>query len=253
MVCRMLSEPVARVELTPFGGVMTYAAGKSPSKGVKGFCVAAAGPVSNYILLLSLALPPVQQSLGTQLAQDAASANFAMLFLNLLPVLPLDGGSMVFSIGYYFFPAAKLITFLSHCGMFCGAVMLGLAVYGAAALGVVNCSLVIIGGYLIVCARRSRGNMLAENLYAVIQERKEKGKELRCIHAYAVAQNTMLLELLEPMDRAECAFFAFEDDNGWHLLDEKTVCQLMLCDPMLTAAQAFAKMSGKAAKKPTES
>ena len=237
---RLLGERIARVELTPFGGVMTYAPGKSPSKGIRGVCVAAAGPLGNELAVLAASAPPVQQILGYDGTQAFIMANLAMLCLNLLPVLPLDGGSIVFSIGYYLFPAGRLIALLTTCGMVTGLGLVLLALYGLILLGTLNCSLLMIGGYLMLCARRSRAEVLAQNLYTVVQERQENPEGIRALRLYRVPQDIRVQALLELMERAPCAAFVFEDAQGIHIVGEKDVCRLLLDTPSLTLAQVWA-------------
>lgn len=249
---RLLGERIARVELTPFGGVMTYAPGKSPSKGIRGVCVAAAGPLGNALALLAASSPSVQRVLGYDGTQAFIMANLAMLCLNLLPVLPLDGGNIVFSIGYYLFPAGRLITLLTTCGMVTGLGLMLLALYGLVLLGTLNCSLLMIGGYLMLCARRSRAEVLAQNLYAVVQERQESPEEIRALRLYRVPQDIRVQALLEPMERAPCAAFVFEDAQGIHIVGEKDVCRFLLDTPSLTLAQVWSekrKPGGETQKK----
>ena len=240
-VSRLFGEQIVKVELTPFGGVMTYALGRSPSKGIRGVCVAAAGPLGNELALLAAAAPPVQRVLGYEGTQACIMANLAMICLNLLPVLPLDGGRIVFSIGYYLFPAARLIALLTACGILTGLGLVLLALYGLIILGTLNCSLLMIGGYLAFCAGRSRAEVLAQNLYAVVQERLENTEEIRALRLYRVPQDIRLQALLEPMERAPCSAFVFEDAQGVHVIGEKDICRFLLEKPSLTLAQAFAQ------------
>ncbi|MCI7705188.1 MAG: hypothetical protein MSP08_12740 [Clostridiales bacterium] len=238
---RLLGERIAQVELTPFGGVMTYAPGKSPSKGIRGVFVAAAGPLGNALALLAASSPSVQRALGHDGMQAFIMANLAMLCLNLMPVLPLDGGNIVFSIGYYLFPAGRLIALLTTCGMVTGLGLALLALYGLIMLGTLNCSLLMIGGYLMLCARRSRAEMLAQNLYAVVQERQENPEGIRSMCLYRVPQDIRVQALLEPMERAPCAAFIFEDAQGIHIVGEKDVCRFLLDTPSLTLAQVWSE------------
>lgn len=249
---RLLGERIAKVELTPFGGVMTCAPGRSPSKGIRGVCVAAAGPLGNELALLAASAPAVQRMLGYDGTQAFIMANLAMICLNLLPVLPLDGGNIVFCIGYYFFPAGRLLLLLTACGMLAGLVLVLIALYGLILLGTLNCSLLMIGGYLMLCARRSRAEVLVQNLYAVVQERQESTEDIRTMRLYRVPQDTRIHALLEPMERTSCAAFVFEDASGVHVVGEKDVCRFLLETPSLTLAQAWAakrKPGGETQKK----
>lgn len=233
----MLGDQFASMELTPFGGMMAYAPGKSPHKGLRGVIIAAAGPVANYLLLLLL--PKLSYILRHETIRQLANANLAMLCINLLPALPLDGGRIVFSIGYYLFRVAALISLLTTLGVLVGILMIVLAFYGAVRLQLLNLSLVIVGGYLILCAVQSRASMLADNLYAVVQERSHATGQIRRAALYDVAPDTRLHELLEPMERAAAAAFMYEDAQGRHLISEKQICQALMQRPSATIAQTI--------------
>ncbi|MGN0995799.1 MAG: hypothetical protein ACI4PG_02730, partial [Candidatus Ventricola sp.] len=231
---KLAGETLRSVELTPFGGVITY--GGSPRKGWPGFAVAAAGPLSNYLAMLLA--PSASCVLGTELTRAFVQANLAMLCINLLPALPLDGGRMVFSIGYYLLPVSALITVLTRLGIAAGALMLGMAGYGLYMLGQLNGSLVIVGVYLMLCAARSRHVMLAENLYAVVQERCGRQDEVRRVHLFRVPAQTPLYALLDPMERTTACAFVYEDETGEHVVGERQLCLALLRNP--TEAIAYA-------------
>lgn len=235
----LFKEPIAEIELTPFGGVMTYAPGAIPSKGLRGAFLSAAGPLGNELGMLGAAA--AHRLLGTEWTQNLMLANLTMLLLNLLPVLPLDGGNLIFSIGYYFFHAAKLIRFLSVCGVAAGLGLWLLAFYGLAKLGIINCSLLIIGGYMMICAVKSRNMMLAQNVYAVVQERQAEMPEgVRRIQPFSVAPETRVQALLAPMARVPCAAFVIKAAGETHILSEQEVCRMLLAHPSLTIEEAIA-------------
>lgn len=246
-VGRLLNEPLAEIELTPFGGVMTYVPGAVPSKGLRGVLLSSAGPLGNELGMLGAAA--AYRLLGTEWTQGLMMANLTMLLLNLLPVLPLDGGNLIFSIGYYFFPAAKLIRFLSVCGVAAGLGLWLLAFYGLAKLGTINCSLLIIGGYMMVCAVKGRTMMLAQNVYAVVQERQmERPDGVRRIQPFCVSPETRLQALLAPMERVPCAAFIIKNDAGTHILSEHEVCRMLLAHPSLTIEEAISIANEKPEK-----
>lgn len=251
LASRLAGETLRSVELTPFGGVITY--GGSPRKGLPGFAVAAAGPLSNYLAMLLA--PSVSGVLGAEITRAFVQANLAMLCINLLPALPLDGGRMVFSVGYYLLPVSALITALTRLGMAAGALMLVLAGYGLHRLGQLNGSLVIVGIYLMLCAARSRRVMLAENLYAVVQERCGKQDGVRHIRLYRVSAQTPLYALLEPMERTAACAFIYEDETGEHVVGERQLCLALLRDPAESIARAplLAEDSRKKADSPDKS
>ena len=90
-----MGERIESIELTPFGGIIHYSSGASPHKGVKGVAVAAAGPLANYALIGLMSFPEMQLFLPYYFIRQVILMNAGMMFLNLLPVLPLDGGRIL--------------------------------------------------------------------------------------------------------------------------------------------------------------
>lgn len=221
-----------RIELTPFGGVMEYASGKSPDKGVKGALTALAGPASNCMTLMVLSDLGRFVPLSAAMCRAVAMSSFAMLCVNLLPVLPLDGGRLLFSIGYYFFPVLPLIKALSGCGIALGSVCITGVAYGAWRYSDINLSLLFVGGYMIYCARQCRVSMIAENMIAVIQERRIRNAEIRCLRAYSVSKHTELRRILSLLDQSKDAVFLCEDTNGVSVFLEGQIYKELLRNPV---------------------
>lgn len=102
---KWFNERIEMLDLTPFGGVITYASEKSPQKGLKGCIIAAAGPIGNYGMILLLTQPFMQSLIANELLRQSVIINLGMMLLNLLPVLPLDGGLyLCFARGIICFP-----------------------------------------------------------------------------------------------------------------------------------------------------
>jgi hypothetical protein len=76
-----------------------------------------------------LTLPPVkwQTEIGLDVLSLAASINFKLLCVNLLPALPLDGGQMAYAIARTQGDAAEMRQFVLKLGMF---VSIGLVLFG---------------------------------------------------------------------------------------------------------------------------
>lgn len=224
-----LGEAIASVELTPFGGLMTYR--QSPSKGLKGVLVALAGPLGNYAILLLFSIPAVQEAAGETLGHRVIIANLSMLLLNLMPALPLDGGRLLFSLGYYLFDVSHLTAFLCVLGMALGGGLVLLGIYGAIHYGILNASLPIVGFYLMACAKRTAPIMLAENLYTVIQERLMRRNVPVCLSLFQVPAEMRLCETLSLLSRTHAAAFFVEKAGKTHIISEQAVCQAMLKEP----------------------
>lgn len=85
---------VAQIELTPFGGSMQIPLIEAlPAK--KAFFLSCAGPLCNLIFLLFSLLISSHLSCWHPFLLRFIQCNAVMLCINLLPVLPLDGGRML--------------------------------------------------------------------------------------------------------------------------------------------------------------
>lgn len=234
-----LHEPVERVELAPFGGVMICAPGRTLSKGLRGAALSAAGPLASYLLVVVASSAPAQRLLPATLIRPIVQCSWAMLLLNLVPALPLDGGGIVFSLGYYLFGVTSLTTLLCGLGALLGVCMLVMVVFGVWRLGILNLSLVMAGGYLTLCAIKSRDALLTQNLFAVIEERLRETDCCRKMTAYRVPGNTPVVALLPWLSRTRCSMFWVESDaDALVPLDERAVCRAMLASPRMKAREA---------------
>lgn len=240
VAARFLGESFSAVELAPFGGVMTYAPLHSPAKGLRGMILAAAGPLANELTLLLLGMAAQNSRLSTlvegELLRQMIGANAAMLVINLLPALPLDGGRIVFCAGYYFFGISGLSLLLCASGAVLGLALCAASVYGALTLGTLNLSLIIVGGYLSLYAVRARDSLLGENLYAVVHERLQSSGP-RAVQAVLlrVHAETPLYALIPQMAKTRACAFLLEDESGaqW-LLGEHSILLALLENPSQT-------------------
>lgn len=241
LAAKWTGERFSRVDITPFGGVMTYERGISPSKGIRGMLVAAAGPVGNYLLLSLLGAAGRRFSIPEAWLHQMIMANAAMMMINLLPALPLDGGRVIFCAAYYVTGISPLLRILTALGVALGGALAALGIYGAMKLGTVNLSLLIVGGYLIVCAASSRDALLGENLYAVLQERSAAPDDRASrLTLYRVSLKTPLYTLLGVMDRAPACAFLVEGEEEIRLVSERAFLRALLADSGATIADALA-------------
>lgn len=177
LAARACGARLTRVELTPFGGVADYdGAGLSPAREA---LTALGGPLAS---LTGLAL-------GMR-APAFAAMNAALLAVNLLPALPLDGGRALRAALYPRIGRARSTRVLASAGEAAGVALTGLGVY-AAAKGHLNPSLFLCGAYLFYQALREKETP------ALLIARALHGRQARLARAgmlpvkwFAVAEET---------------------------------------------------------------
>lgn len=228
---KLLHEPIACVELAPFGGVMHYQTGSTPGKGLRGAALALAGPVGNYAMILMVSrLCPNPDA---ELWRCIVVANLTMMLLNLLPALPFDGGSVLFSLGYYLFDVSRLIGFLSLMGVLLGMALCALACAGMLLYGTLNLTLLVVGVYVMHYARGCKGELLAQNVYAVVSERLHKRQTPSRVAVYMLNGDEQLYSLITWLCREEgtTAFLVRQEGRGYALLGEEQLCRALLAEP----------------------
>ena len=235
---RMLGETIALIELTPFGGVMYRPDHAVSLKGLRGLIIALAGPFANYAFILFSNSLLLYGALHEETMRTLLMSNMVMMCLNLLPVLPLDGGQAVFCVGYYLFQVAGLISFLTIMGMVTGLMLTACALYGLLKVGMLNCSLVIIGVYLIKYARRLQENIRAENLYTIVQEKLESQPEgIKPVRFLDIPQDMPLYAAISCIDSRTSTIFVVQEKEKIRFVGEKEVCVGMLRKPDLLFKQ----------------
>ena len=238
IACKIANEQIDQLELTPFGGVMTYKPGSISSKGLKGVFVHAAGPIGNYSALVLCAFL-AHSNIRPDFLYSMLAANISMLLLNLLPVFPLDGGHIVFCLGYYIFSISRLVSTLSSMGIIVGFIGILVSVYGLVFKGLLNCSLLIVSIHMMITAARQRYTMLAENVYTVVQERMNEFIRAKRVVQYQVAPDITLFELIGYLKQNVSVCFSFYDHACIQMLHEQAFCQALIAKPDATVREAF--------------
>ena len=226
---KLFGERIERLIIAPFGGVMECNAEQSGKKGFAGVCIAAAGPLANYMIILLLTV--MKWPAKADWMREMLIANLSLLAINLLPVIPLDGGKVLFSLLYYVMGVGLIGRILSAAGVLLGVGMVLLGVYGWAFFSTINLSVFIVGFYIAIYAWRGKESLLIENRYAVLQERQMCRSGAR-VTIRMVDRTTPLIDVIRWMDKKERLLFLSMDEHAAPLLiGERCVIQTMLQEP----------------------
>ena len=107
-----------------------------------------------------------------------------------------------------------------------------LAGVGFVLYNILNISLIIVGVYLIRCARRSRNDMMAQNLYALIYETKASSSRQRKAEIYIMTGNEKLYSLAGLLGKAKAPLFLIEQEGrAPFMIQDTTILQALLDEP----------------------
>ncbi|MCL1964511.1 MAG: M50 family metallopeptidase [Firmicutes bacterium] len=143
------------IELMPFGGVarMDTTLALRPAEEI---CIALAGPFASLLFCL---LTAAGKWTGYA-AQDFLRSNLSLALINLLPALPLDGGRALRAALTARLGRAHATKLFVRVGVALGVLILALGVWAAAA-GVVNPLLFLMGAYLAYAALKEKETLAA--------------------------------------------------------------------------------------------
>ena len=228
----LLHESFSSIEFTPFGGILSYQTGKSSLKGLRGLMIAASGPLANCLMIQTVSMLPPSQGFLLNIQKKLLVVNASMFLLNALPVLPLDGGRIVFSIAFYLFPISASLAFLTLLSGVTGAVFIMLSLYGLSSLGKLNISLLLVGIYIIAAAKGEREMLLINNYYSVLHElcNTQADEDLN-VKLYYVNMNVSLLHLLPALCKKNYCIYLVDCCDRKEILYKEDVIEAIALLP----------------------
>lgn len=205
--------PVPEIEITPFGGVARME-DISEATPVQQFVVALAGPAMSWLCCLICAGLMQMGWVRFGQVEGFLRWNLLLLCVNLIPVLPLDGGRMLQAILTPWLGWQKAMRILSTAGIGVGLLMNGLAIWGAVR-GMANLSLVIAGCYLMYAAHLSRTMAAIQCIHGVISKKMklEREKTLQ-VEWLGVSGATSVRELFRRMSPGKYHRVIVLNDDG---------------------------------------
>ncbi|MBQ7850491.1 MAG: hypothetical protein IJ343_12255, partial [Clostridia bacterium] len=150
----LLGQPSQEMELTPLGAVLRLE-DEERLPPLRRFVMLAAGPAMT-LLLCALSLHLTRTGvLPISLGKRVFAANLALLLLNLLPALPLDGGRMLSLLLGRFLRADAVARIMRTTGTLLGVAAIVLSVCLAWQQGSMNLSLASAGCFLMYTAAQA--------------------------------------------------------------------------------------------------
>lgn len=227
---KTLGIPISSVELTPFGGVITVEGLQTVSP-LRRVIFAFAGPAASAFGCFLAAFAANASWVDLSFATHFARSNFLLLCVNLLPVLPLDGGRIVraFLEKWMGFQKATQTLVWIGCGTGIGLGLLSLLM---ALKGILNPAPAFAGIYLCYAAAQEAKQGTGHYITALIARRQilERHQVLP-MEFLAVSENTPLPVLLRHLSPGKYHMIYQIDDDGMtfkQIMDER-----MLCDSLL--------------------
>lgn len=196
----MMRLDISQIEITPFGGCMQIKHLDALPAG-KVFLLSAAGPLCNLLSALLAFLTAGHSSLYAPFILYFISLHIVMFLLNLVPVLPLDGGRMLLSILSLFFDRPRALRVLLVLGRIL-AVMLILFGFVSCLCGRMHFSFVLLGFYLLYAAaieeKTGESRYLAAFIARRVRFEKRRILPLQTLCAAASLPVFMLIPHLKP-------------------------------------------------------
>ena len=100
-----------------------------------------------------------------------AVVNLSLLLVNLLPVLPLDGGRILLAITARRIGLQRAAKWLGRAGVWAGAAMIALSLYLAVTYNIYNMTLALCGCYLVYTANVCCKELIAHWIHGIILKR----------------------------------------------------------------------------------
>jgi len=194
--------PVSQIEITPFGGSMQIALADALPP-VQAFFLSASGPAMNCICLFAGIWARIYLFPASQWLLCTLSFHTFMLTLNLLPVLPLDGGRMLLAFlsgkGDRDFFKKLLLSF----GRILSLLLIAWGAYQTLR-GRNSFSFCLLGFYLLYAAALEEKTGASRYLAAFISRRTQLEKQKTLPIQYVSAAADMPLFMLIPHLRPGC-------------------------------------------------
>ncbi|MBE5786233.1 MAG: hypothetical protein E7324_01700 [Clostridiales bacterium] len=248
---KALGMPPSEIEITPYGGVMSLDQLNDLTP-LRSFLLASAGPAcSLFGCLCSMILFRIHW-LDFAFFSRLFQCNLLLMLLNLLPVLPLDGGRMLQAVLSLFLSPALIRKTLSLAGGILGIFLISLSIHWAFQ-GRMVFTPAFAGAYIIYAAAIEQKSSAARYITGLIGRRQRlSGEDVLKVCHIAVAASTPLTRLLPHLQRRRYHRIVVLSPDGMTplgMLEENEIVEGLLSYPQsITIQQFFTQRKGKTAR-----
>lgn len=239
----LLGEPPSALELTPLGALMRLEDEERLTP-IRRAVMLAAGPVASMLICTTAFALTRRRLLPIALGRCFFLSNMAIVLVNLLPALPLDGGRLIALLAGRFLLPRQVGRLMQGLGHVVGTMLLSTNLALSYHFGGLNLSLTFAGCFLIWAgqAARLRGALLALEHAERQVRRLEKSSVLRaCVIAVDAA--CPVRQAVTQLPGRGYAVIACMTGEQIRLISEKTLLAAYLADPAQTVGDVFAEIA----------
>lgn len=235
-IARLKNMSISEIEITPYGGVMKIEnlCAVTP---LSAFLIASAGPFFSMLGCFLAGWLARRGILSYSFAAQFARNNLFLFLINLMPVLPLDGGRMLSAILSRFFPRKQVTFLLAGAGYVLGIMMLGISV-ASAFQGEMALTPAFAGLYLIYAGAIERRNAPARYITSLIgrRQRLENAETfpVQWIAAACDMPAERLISCLHPGRQHMILLLSSDGMEIKGILEEKDYCEGIIRSPCAT-------------------
>ena len=232
-MARLQKIPVGEIEITPYGGVMVMEQ-LSAASPLPAFLIAFSGPLFSFLGCFLSGLIARYDWATYEFALHFARNNLLLLLINLMPVLPLDGGRMLSELLSLVFPRKKVSAYLTLAGYLMGILLIALSILFAFH-GEIAFAPAFSGLYLIYAAAIEKKSAPFRYISALIGRRQRlEGADALPVQWIAAAANLPAERLLGRLQARKMHMILVVSPDGMEMqgfLSEKDLCEAVIQNP----------------------
>ncbi len=230
LFAKALRTPMEDMEVTPFGAVMTLAE-PAALPALNDLMLSAAGPLFSFLGCMASAALYQWNVLSYATAQAFVHANALLLFVNLLPALPLDGGRMLRALLSHFLPPARVTKALLWVGRLMGFILMGVSLLFALR-GQLLLAPAFAGVYLLYAAAQEGKQATSRYITGLIARRQKlRHNQTLAVDFLAASEDMPVRALLRHLAAGKYHVVRVLRADGQGLcgtLEEAALCEAIL-------------------------